>query len=133
MDEKKQNNNEPNTNLSMQQAAQQATQQPQTYQNNQGYYQQPPQANQYNNRIPDEYKPISAWGYVGWDLLFAIPVVGFILLIVFAAGAGRNINLKKYAQSKFCALLLAVIVTASFILITYFLGISVYEKFKLIH
>lgn len=133
MDENNQNNNEQYTNLSIQQAAQQATSQTQNYQNNQGYYQQPPQAQQYSNRIPDEYKPISAWGYVGWDLLFAIPLVGFILLIVFAAGATGNINLKKYAQSKFCALLLAVIIGVSFFLVTYFLGISVFNKYKVMY
>ena len=46
--------------------------------------------------IPKAYQPISAWGYVGWDILFAIPVVGFIILLVFACGGTSNINRKKY-------------------------------------
>lgn len=35
------------------------------------------------NTLPKEYKPLSAWAYFGYQLLFAIPFVGFILLIVF--------------------------------------------------
>ena len=34
-----------------------------------------------NSNIPEEYRPISAWGYVGYNLLFSIPFVGIILLI----------------------------------------------------
>ncbi len=71
------------------------------------------------NNIPPEYKPISAWGYFGYDLLFSIPVVGFILLIVFAF-ASSNINLRNYARSFFCILLLAVIVVVILVL----LGVS---------
>ena len=29
-----------------------------------------------------EYQPISAWGYIGYRILFAIPVVGLICTIV---------------------------------------------------
>lgn len=114
------NNTESANNAVQTNQANNYSNQQQNYQNNQGYYQQPPQFNQFNNRIPPEYKPISAWGYVGWDLLFGIPLVGFILLIVFACGATGNINLKKYAQSKFCALLLALIITIIVILIGVF-------------
>lgn len=44
----------------------------------------------YNNNsfsymnIPYEYKPISMWGYFGYQILFAIPCIGWILLLVFA-------------------------------------------------
>ena len=61
------------------------------------------------NNIPPEYKPISAWGYFGYDLLFGIPVVGFVLLIVFAF-ASSNINLRNYARSFFCIYLLVIVV-----------------------
>ena len=59
--------------------------------------------------IPDEYKPISMWGYFGYELLFAIPCVGWICLIVFALGGTSNVNLKNFARSYFCFLILAVI------------------------
>lgn len=62
------------------------------------------------NNIPEEYKPISMWGYFGYELLFAIPLVGFIVLLVFAFGGTRNKNLKNFARSYFCAMIVAVII-----------------------
>lgn len=59
----------------------------------------------YNNvgvNIPIEYKPITAWGYFGYNILFSIPIIGFIFLLVYALGGTRNINLKNYARSFFC-------------------------------
>ncbi len=59
--------------------------------------------------IPPEYRPISAWGYFGWTILFAIPVVGIILLIIFVLGGTSNINLKNFARSYFCWVFIALI------------------------
>ena len=59
--------------------------------------------------VPDEYKPISMWGYFGYELLFNIPCVGFILLLVFAFGGTKNINLKNFARSYFCFLIIVFI------------------------
>ena len=36
--------------------------------------------------MSEELKPITMWGYFGYQLLFSIPLVGFILLIVFSTG-----------------------------------------------
>ena len=55
------------------------------------------------NQVPPEYKPISSWGYFGYELLFSIPFAGFVLLIVLSF-APANINLKHFARSHFCAL-----------------------------
>ena len=66
-------------------------------------------ANNIPNNIPEEYRPISMWGYFGYELLFSIPVVGFILLIVFSVGGTRNINLRNFARSYFCLLLILVV------------------------
>lgn len=65
------------------------------------------QNNQVN--IPNEYKPISMWGYFGYQILFAIPIIGFILLLVFALGGTRNINLRNFARSYFCLFIIIVI------------------------
>lgn len=59
--------------------------------------------------IPEEYKPISMWGYFGYQLLFAIPCVGFILLLVFSFGGTKNVNLKNFARSYFCVLIISII------------------------
>ena len=66
------------------------------------------QNNQVN--IPSEYKPISMWGYFGYQILFAIPIIGFILLLVFALGGTKNINLKNFARSYFCLFIIAIII-----------------------
>ena len=62
--------------------------------------------------IPEEYTPISMWGYFGYQLLFSIPCVGFIVLLVFAFGGTRNINLKNFARSYFCFIILGIIIGA---------------------
>ena len=63
----------------------------------------------YNN-IPESYKPISMWGYFGYELLFSIPVIGFIILLVFAFGGSGNINVKNFARSKFCYVILLFVI-----------------------
>ena len=65
-------------------------------------------ANDYNNLSP-EYRPISMWGYFGYEILFSIPIVGFILLLVFSFGGTKNVNLRNFARSYFCLLILVVI------------------------
>ena len=35
-----------------------------------------PQYTYTNNDVPEEYKPISMWGYFGYEILFAIPLIG---------------------------------------------------------
>ena len=62
------------------------------------------------NNIPSEYKPISMWGYFGYELLFGIPVIGFIILLVFAFGGSGNINVKNFARSKFCYVILLFVI-----------------------
>jgi uncharacterized membrane protein YvbJ len=62
------------------------------------------------NNVPEEYKPISMWGYFGYELLFNIPLVGFILLLVFSFGGTKNHNLKNFARSYFCMLILVLII-----------------------
>lgn len=70
-------------------------------------------ANNNNNQyIPAEYQPISMWGYFGYQILFAIPVIGFIFLIVFACGGKRNVNVKNFARSYFCVLIIWAVIIA---------------------
>lgn len=75
--------------------------------NNQGYNYGYNNVN--NSVIPPEYKPISAWGYFGYNILFSIPLVGFIMLLVYSFGGTSNINLKNYARSFFCGYLIGLI------------------------
>lgn len=77
----------------------------------------------YPNTIPNEYRPLSAWAYLGYNILFAIPLVGFIMLIVFAFDSS-NINRRNYARSFFCAYLVAIIILIVVLILTLVLGIS---------
>lgn len=70
-----------------------------------------------NYNIPEEYRPISMWGYFGYQLLFAIPCVGFIMLLVFAFGGTRNLNLRNFARSYFCFTIVMVILVVVLILL----------------
>lgn len=70
--------------------------------------------NEIMNDIPEEYRPISMWGYFGYELLFSIPCIGFILLIVFSVGGTKNVNVRNFARSYFCFAILMIILVAIF-------------------
>lgn len=61
------------------------------------------------NNIPEEYRPISMWGYFGYELLFSIPCIGFILLLIFSFGGTKNKNLKNFARSYFCYMIIMAV------------------------
>ena len=63
------------------------------------------------NEIPEENRPLSPWAYFGLQLLFAIPIVGFIFLIVFSCN-GSNINRRNFARSYWCGLIIVAIAAA---------------------
>lgn len=69
-------------------------------------------ANKIPDNIPEEYHPISMWGYFGYELLFSIPCVGFIILIIFAVGGTRNVNVRNFARSYFCFLIILAVFIA---------------------
>lgn len=68
--------------------------------------------------IPENYKPISMWGYFGYELLFSVPVLGLILLIVFSLGGTSNVNLKNFARSYFCYFIIIAIIIAILAVVT---------------
>lgn len=101
--------------------------------NNQGAYgqngnmQQPPYGFNVND-LPEEYRPISMWGYFGYQWLFAIPCVGFILLLVFAFGGTKNVNLKNFARSYFCTMIIAIVLVVIIFLVFGGIGIAAYNS-----
>ncbi len=61
------------------------------------------------SRIPDgEYRPISMWGYFGWEIVYAIPLIGWIICVG-QAFCANNRNLRNFARSQFCWLILWLI------------------------
>lgn len=64
--------------------------------------------------IPPYYRPLSPWAYFGYNILFAIPLIGLIFLIIFSFD-NSNINRKNYARSFFIVWLLVAILIAVFV------------------
>lgn len=67
--------------------------------------------------IPDddiENKPISMWGYLGYEILFALPVIGLICLLIFSFGGNKNRNVQNFARSYFCMLIVYTILVIVF-------------------
>jgi hypothetical protein len=73
------------------------------------------------NNIPSEYKPISMWGYFGYEILFSIPIIGFICLIIMSFAAG-NKNVKNFARSYFCLFIITLVVTIVLVAIAFATG-----------
>lgn len=85
------------------------------------FYTAPASAPTVTKVIPEENKPLSPWAYFGLQILFAIPIVGFIFLIVFSCSNG-NINRRNFARSYWCALLIIAIVFGVIFLFTLLIG-----------
>ena len=84
--------------------------------------------------IPKEYKPISPWGYIGWNFLFAIPIFGFILLLVFSFSKS-NLNRRNYARSYWCALLIVILLLVVAVIVAVATGtadelIALFEQYS---
>lgn len=55
-----------------------------------------------------QFRPLSAWAYCGYGLLFLIPVVGWLFLVIFSFSKS-NLNRRSFARSYWCMLLITVI------------------------
>ena len=75
----------------------------------------------YDPNLPEQYRPLSMWGYFGLQILFAVPIVGFIFLIIFSI-SGANINRRNFARSYFCVLIIALVIVGVFVAIAFALG-----------
>lgn len=51
-----------------------------------------------NEELSSKYRPISPIGYIGYQLLFSIPLVGFICILIFSV-SDKNINRRNFARS----------------------------------
>lgn len=61
-----------------------------------------------------KYEPISVGGYIGISLLMCIPIVGLILMIVWACGGCRKINKRNFARASL--ILMAIMLVISLLL-----------------
>lgn len=105
-----------------QQPPYQAPQQP-GYQQPYPNYSQPADI---ESTLPPQYKPLSPWAYFGYTLLLGIPIVGFILAIVFSFN-DDNINRRNFFRSFWCSLLVGVIIAVIIVVIVLSVGVSVFN------
>lgn len=63
-------------------------------------------------QLPVHLKPLGAWGFFGYGVLFLIPLVGFVLALVFALGGTPRVCLKNYARGVLLTWLLALLLAA---------------------
>lgn len=59
-------------------------------------------------KLASQYRPLGAWAYFWYTVLFSIPIIGQISLIVFALDSS-NINRRSFARSYFCGFIILVI------------------------
>ena len=71
----------------------------------------------------EKYKPISPLGYVGYEILYALPVVGLICMIIFAITA-KNVNVKNFARAQFVALIIGIILVFVLSLVAMISGVK---------
>ena len=55
--------------------------------------------------------PISVLGYIGYNILFALPLVGLIFMIIYSLGSNKKVNLKNYARSFLVMYLIGIILS----------------------
>ena len=58
----------------------------------------------------NENRMITPWGYIGYSLLFAIPIVGLICAIVFAFSSTYPCR-KNYARSFLIVIIITIVVS----------------------
>lgn len=70
--------------------------------------------------LPDHLKPMSAWSYFWLQILYSVPIVGFIFLMIFTFSSG-NINRRSFTRSYWCAALVGGIIATVIILFAFIL------------
>ena len=66
-----------------------------------------------SSRNPD--KPLSLWQYVGIFVVFSIPLVGFIMMIVWACGAWDNRHVKNMARAALIVMAIGLVLGHIFV------------------
>ena len=89
-----------------------------------------PQAGFGLGSIPDLYKPITPWGYIGYSFLFSLPIAGIILLFIYAFGADKNINVKNYARSVLLMIAILIVIYIIIFIIMMVMGVGLLAAFS---
>ena len=70
--------------------------------------------------VPNNLKPLGTWTYVGYKILFRLPLIGLICAIIFAID-GSNINRRNYARSSIISMIIGIIIIIAYIIFLFIL------------
>lgn len=66
--------------------------------------------------LPAKYRPMGAWGYFWFTILYAIPLIGWICMVVTAI-MSRNVARRSFARSAIIAYVLIFIALLAFVIV----------------
>ena len=78
------------------------------------------------NDYDPEYKPISSLGYIGFQILYALPVIGLICVIIFSL-VPRNHNVKNFARAQLIVWIIGMILVIAGTMFAVLSGITLEE------
>ena len=81
--------------------------------------------------LPSQFRVLSPWAYFGLQILYSVPIVGFVFLLIHTFSDG-NLNRRSFARSYWCGLLIvggaALIITVLCVLLgLYFAPVRINE------
>lgn len=71
---------------------------------------------------PDEH--VSTWGWIGRQILLGIPIVGFILMLVWGFGGSRKRSLVTWARAQILITVFWILVAVAIVVIMMLNGVS---------
>ena len=71
--------------------------------------------------LPEHLRPLSPWSYFGLQILYTVPIIGFIFLIIFSFKKS-NINRRNFTRSYWCSLIIAGAILAIILIFMLLLG-----------
>lgn len=74
--------------------------------------------------LPEEYRPLSPWAYFGLQILYSIPIIGFIFLIIFSCKKS-NINRRNFTRSYWCNLIIVGVIAIVFVILFVFFRFAI--------
>lgn len=73
------------------------------------------------SELPVKYSPMGAWATVGWSIVYAFPIIGFIYLCINALRTS-NIARRNHARAYFCLLFIFIVILGIIVGILYLTG-----------
>ncbi len=64
--------------------------------------------------LPPEYKPVSIWAYLGYSILFSLPVIGLIMLFIVAFGSNYSKSLRNFAKYNLIMIAISTVLAVLF-------------------